>query len=236
MTTRSAFVVATRAVATIALAALAACDSGSLIPGLAGSTNDAALRIINTTNGAVDLTTNGHANGGSSHVAPRTSSACIRVDPATTTVGMRASGDSASIPDFTPALAGGGRYTVVAYTADDSTTRTLTLSDNFVPASGFAGLRIVHVAPTLGSLDVYVTAPGASLAVPSTASLGFGGNTGYIDTPPGNNQVRFTLTTTSTLVFDAGTVTLQANQLATLVLAQPGGPSGAAISLFAPAC
>lgn len=234
MTTRSA--IATFALATIALATLAACDAGSLIPGLAGSTNDAVLRIINTTNGAVDLTANGRATGGSGHVEARTVSACIRVDPATTSIGLRASRDSASIPDVTPALASGGRYTIVAYTANDTTTQAVTLSDAFVPASGFAALRVLHVAPTLGSLDVYVTAPGAPLDIPSSASVGFGGNTGYITTPPGSNQVRFNLTTTSTLVFDAGTVTLLTGQLANLVLAQPGGPDGAAVSTFAPAC
>jgi hypothetical protein len=231
MTTRSAF-----AVATIALAALAACDTGTLTLGLGGSTNDAVLRIINTTNGAVDLTTNGHANGGSGHVVARTISSCIRIDPATTTIGMRESGATIDIPDFTPTLAAGGKYTVVAFTSDDTTTHTLTLSDTFAPTSGFAALRVVHVAPTLGSLDVYVTPPGAPLDIPSTASVGFGGNTGYFDTKPGSSQVRFTLATTPTLVFDAGTVTLQTGQRSNLVLAQPGGPAGAAMTPLAPAC
>jgi hypothetical protein len=234
MTTRSAFAVASIALAS--LTSLAACDTGTLTLGLGGSTNDAVLRIINTTNGAVDLTTNGLANGGSGHVVARTTSACIRIDPATTTIGMRASGATLDIPGFTPTLLAGGRYTAVAFTSDDTTTHALTLSDDFVPTSGFAALRVVHVAPTLGPLDVYVTAPGAPLAIPSTASVGFGGNTGYFDANPGGNQVRFTLATTPTLVLDAGTVALTSGQLTNLVLAQPGGPAGAAMTMLAPAC
>lgn len=234
MTTRSAFAVAT--IALVALVALTACDTGTLIPGLAGSTNDAMLRIINTTNEAVDLTTNGHATGGSGHVAARTVSSCIRVDPATTTIGMRVSGATADLPDFIPTLLAGGRYTAVAYTSDDTTTHTLTLSDAFVPTSGLAALRVVHVAPTLGPLDVYVTPPGAPLDIPSTASVGFGGNTGYFDANPGSSQVRFTIATTPTLVFDAGTITLTPGQLDNLVLAQPGGPAGAAMTMLAPSC
>ena len=231
MTTRSAF-----AVATIALASLAACDSGTLTLGLAGSTNDAVLRIINTTNGPVDLTTNGVANGGSGHVVARTSSGCIRIDPATTTVGMRVPGATVDIAGFTPTFVAGGRYTAVAFTSDDTTTHALTLSDDFSPTNGFAALRVVHVAPTLGTLDVYVTAPGAPLTVPSTASVGFGGNTGYFDANPGGNQVRFTVATTPTLVLDAGTITLTSGLLTNFVLAQPGGPGGAAMTMLAPAC
>ena len=92
---------------------------------------------------------------------------------------------------------------IVAFTSEVGTTRAITLSDDFVPTSGLAGLRVVDVAPGLGSLDVYVTPPGAPLGIPSTASIGFGGTTGFFDANPGTSQVRFTVATTPTLVLDA---------------------------------
>jgi hypothetical protein len=48
--------------------------------------------------------------------------------------------------------------------------------------------------------------------------------------------VRFTVATTTTLVFDAGFVTLSPGELATVVLAQPAGPAGAPTGLIVPAC
>lgn len=227
-----------RAALTIGIAfALVACDTGSRIPGLGGSQNDVSFRIVNTTGTALDLTSSGQPLGGSGHVNAGTSSACIRIDPSTTTaVGLREAGAPSDVGGFVPALVPRASYTVVAYTSDVGTTQALTLSDAFVPTSGLAGLRIVDVAPGLGSLDVYVTPQGGALAGPSTASVGYGGDTGYFDANPGTSQVRFTRATTTTLVFDAGAITVAPGQLSTLVLAQPGGAAAAPVSVLVPAC
>jgi hypothetical protein len=231
MTSRS-----TTALAVLALAALAGCDTGSRTLGFGGSVNSALLRIVNTTDVAIDLTSNGVSIGGGGHVAPRSSSSCLRIDPATTTLRLRVTGALSDLGDFAPSLAPNATYTVVAFTSDLGTTRTLTLSDDFVPTSGLAALRVVDVAPGLGTLDIYVTPPGEPLATPSTASVGFGGNTGFFDTNPGTSQVRFTVATTPTLVLDAGPITLAPGQRSTMVLAQPAGAGAAPVVSLVPAC
>jgi len=220
----------------LALLALTGCDTGTRIPGLGGSANSALLRIVNATDLAVDLTSNGVALGGNGHVAPGAQSNCLRIDPGSATLGLRQANATSDIPDFSPALVANATYTVVVFTSDLGTARTLTLSDDFVPTSGLAGLRIVDVAPGLGTLDVYVTPPGDALGVPSTASIGFGGNTGFFDANPGTSQVRFTVATTSTLVLDAGTIALVPGQRSTMVLAQPDGASGTPVATLVPAC
>ena len=222
------------ALAFLALAAVA-CDTGSRIPGLGGNGNNALLRIVNTTGVAIDLTRNGFAVGGSGHVLPRSTSACIRVDPGTT-FGLRESGATSDLGDFAPVFAEGATYSAVVYTSDVGTTRSLTLSDDFVPTSGLAGLRIVDVAPGVGALDVYITPPGEPLGVPSSASIGFGGNTGFFDTNPGTSQVRFTFAATPTLVLDAGTITLAPAQRSTMVLTQPNGLAATPVATLVPAC
>lgn len=222
--------------AALTLVALAGCDTGSGIFGLGGSANSALLRIVNATDVAIDLTSNGVAVGGSGHVAPRSSSSCLRVDPATTTLRLRVTGALTDLGDFAPSLAPNGTYTVVAFTSDVGTTRSITLSDDFVPTSGLAGLRIVDVAPGLGTLDVYVTPPGEPLGIPSTASIGYGGSTGFFDADPGTSQVRFTVATTPTLVLDAGPITLVPGERSTMVLAQPAGAGAAPVASLVPAC
>jgi hypothetical protein len=220
----------------LALTAVTGCDVGSRIPGVGGSANDMTLRIVNTTGVALDLRSNGQAVGGDGHVTSGTTSACISVDPATTSsLGLRETGAVSDVGGFAPTIAPRASYTVVAFVSDAGFVSTFTLLSDYEPAPGLAGLRIVDVAPTLGSLDVYVTPPGAPLDVPGTASVGFGSNTGFFDVNPGGSQVRFTAATTRTVVFDAGTVTLVPGQLSTMVVAQPGG-SATPVAMLAPAC
>lgn len=223
------------ALAILALAAVA-CDTGSRIFGLGGSANSAVLRIVNTTDVAIDLMSHGVAIGGSGHVPPRTASACIRVDPANSTLRLRESGAASDLGDFTPVFAAEAAYSVIAFTSDLGTTRTLTLADDFTPTSGLAGLRIVDVAPGVGSVDIYVTPPGEPLGVPTAPSIGFGGTTGFFDANPGSSQVRFTYATTRTLVLDAGLINLLPGHLSTMVLAQPAGATTVPEATLVPAC
>jgi hypothetical protein len=231
MKSRSAFVIAT-----LAVAALTGCNMGSGISGVGGGVNDALLRIVNATGTTLDLTSNGQVVGGSGHVTGGTTSACIRVDPATSNLGLREAGAVSDIGSFAPTLASRTSYTVIAFVSDAGSIQTFTLADEFIPTSGLAGLRIVDVAPGLGSLDVYITPRNGPLDVPSTASIGFGSNTGFFNVDPGTSQVRFTTATTSTIVFDAGTMNLLPGQLSTFVLSQPGGAAGTPVATIVPAC
>ena len=220
----------------VVLTALAGCDVGSRIPGLGGSENDMLLRIVNTTGTTLDLTSSGQPVGGEGHVAPGATSGCIRVSEGTTTLGLRQAGATSDVASFAPTLTPRTSYTVVAFTSLTGSVQTATFTNDFVPTTGLAGLRIMDVAPTLGSLDVYVTPRNGSLDAPSTASIGFGSNTGFFDVNPGTSQVRFTQATTFNVVFDAGTITLQPGQLSTLVISQPSGTGGAPVASLAPAC
>ena len=226
----------TTALATLAFVALAGCNTGSRTAGLGGNANDALFRIVNATGVALDLTSGGQVVGGSGHVNAGAASACISIDPGTTTLGLREAGAVSDIGSFAPTITPGASYTVVVYTSDVGTPLALTLPDDFALISGLAGLRIVHVAPGLGPLDVYITPRAGPLGVPSTASVGFGGNTGFFDTEPGISQARFTIATTPTVVFDAGTFTLQPGQLYTMVLSQPDGAAATPVASLLPAC
>ncbi len=224
------------AFAALALISLAACDSGTRIPGLAGSENSAVIRIVNTTTGAVDLTSNGQVVGGTGHVNAGTTSACINIDPATTTLGLREQGATSDVTDFAPALTPQVHYTVVVYPSVLGTTKALSLPDQFTPTSGLSALRVVHVAPALGSVDVYVTPAGAALGIPSAIGIGYGGNTGFFDANPGSSQVRFTTTASTVLAFDAGPVTLSPGQLYTMVLSSANSAFAQPVATLVPSC
>lgn len=86
-------------------------------------------------------------------------------------------------------------------------------------------LRVLHEAPTGGSLDVYVTAPLADLttATPTVAAVTFGTGTSYQVLPSGTYQVRLTTAGTKTVVIDSGPLTLGTADVRTLVVLDADG-------------
>jgi hypothetical protein len=79
-------------------------------------------------------------------------------------------------------------------------------------------------------VDVYVTTPGAALDTPKISGLNYGAYSASFDVPAGATQVRLTGTITTTVVFDAGTQTLEAGKSYTLVI------SSATAAMLVPDC
>ena len=68
----------------------------------------------------------------------------------------------------------------------------LTIDDNTLPASGQAKLRVVHLSPTAGAVDVFVTAVGADLsaATPTLSNVAYQSASTYLTVVAGTYQVR----------------------------------------------
>ena len=73
-----------------------------------------------------------------------------------------------------------------------------------IPLTGEIKLRVVQAAPSVGTVDVYVTDPNASLvgATPVFEDLPFRGNTEYLVLPVGNLRIRVTTAGTTTTLVD----------------------------------
>jgi hypothetical protein len=81
------------------------------------------------------------------------------------------------------ATGGAGGSAVTAFVTRDT---------NPAPAAGQARVRVVHLSPTAGAVDVFVTAPGADLAAatPTVANLPVRGVSAYLTPAAGTYQVR----------------------------------------------
>ncbi len=68
----------------------------------------------------------------------------------------------------------------------------LTTDDNTLPASGQARLRVVHLSPTAGAVDVFVTAVGADLAAatPTLSNVAYQSASTYLAVAAGTYQIR----------------------------------------------
>jgi hypothetical protein len=92
--------------------------------------------------------------------------------------------DAVANADHSVYAAGGAGGTAI--------TSLVTRDTNSVPAAGQARVRVVHLSPTAGPVDVFVTAPGADLATatPTIANLPVRGVSGYLTPAAGTYQVR----------------------------------------------
>lgn len=68
----------------------------------------------------------------------------------------------------------------------------LTTDDNTLPASGQARVRVVHLSPTAGAVDIFVTAVGADLAAatPTLSNVAYQTASTYLSVAAGTYQVR----------------------------------------------
>lgn len=107
------------------------------------------------------------------------------------------------------------------------------------PAAGQVKVRVVHGAPAVGAVDIYVTAPNDALpAAPTVAAMPYRGvapasAAAALQVPAGSYRVRVTPAgDAATIAFDSGAVALAAGaDLLLIAIPRPGGV--APISLLA---
>jgi hypothetical protein len=104
-------------------------------------------------------------------------------------------------------------------------------------AADKTGVRVLHAAPRVPTVDIYVSAPGAALpGTPTIAALAFANfapppDQASLKVPKGSYQVRLTAAGSKDVVFDSGTVTFPGGQ-ELLIAALPSFTAGAAVNLL----
>ncbi len=122
----------------------------------------------------------------------------------------------------------GDKITVFAM-GDSSNVRTMHIKQNStnVPADQ-TGVRVLHAAPRVPAVDIYVSAPDAALpTTPTISSLSFANfapppDQASLKVPKGNYQIRLTAAGSKDVVFDSGSVPFPGGQAACL---SPAGKS-----------
>ena len=215
--------------ATMALA-LGACDDDP------ASVNPVArLRAIHASPDApaVDIYVDGQR--AAANVAYRSTTDYLEVPAGARNVQVRAAGTATTVIDANLTLAAGVDYTVLA-TGRVASIAPLVLTDtNAAPAAGNVRVRLVHAAPTAGTVDIYVTAPNADLAgaAPTLAGVPFRGYSPYLSVPAGSYRVRITPAGSKSVAIDSGTLTLTAGLIRTgIALDNAGGGAPFAAQVY----
>jgi hypothetical protein len=193
--------------ALLAAAALAACGTRDAADPLAPTGPVGRVRWVNvitdTTRGRVNATLEGVSfgvnvtNGVSCPAclpAPATALYAPVLAGARTLVLKRTADTAVAVASLPFTVAANGDLTVYATGgAGGSAVAAVTTTDvNTEPAAGQVRLRVVHLSPAAGAVDVFVTAPGADLAAatPSAANVAVGTASAYLTLPAATYQVR----------------------------------------------
>lgn len=198
---------------------LSACGGG-------GSSGGAgAVRLVNASDAYATLDLDQSDTVITSGVATGTASTYASLGAATYTLQLKSAGTTVSTASRT--VAADTPYTVVAYTTAQALKSVLLTDTETAPTSGSAKLRVFNASIEAGTIDVYVTAPGAALssASPTVQALGTERIGGFGEVVAGTYEIRVTGTGDKTdLRLDIPSVTLTDQQIATLVVTStPGG-------------
>jgi hypothetical protein len=195
-------------------------------------TPTAQLRVVHASADApnVDVLVDGAA--ALTNVAFKGVSNYLSVPAGARNLKVRAAGTSTVVIDQSATLTAGRSYTVLA-TGPVASIAPLVLEDDLTsPTAGNVKVRLVHASPSAGNVDIYVTAPDASIAdaTPTLSNVAFRAASPYLEVPAGTYRVRVTPAGSKTVAIDVNDVALAAGQIRTAVaLDAPGGgaPLGA---------
>jgi Domain of unknown function (DUF4397) len=186
----------------------------------------AKLRVMNAAPDESQLDFLIDSNSFANNVAYGTSTQYSSVSTGSRNLRIDPDGSSTDLINESITLNGNSNSTLIAADFASDITALILTDDTSSPTSGHAKVRIVNVAPSLGTTDVYIVPPNTDLTTvsPNVSQLNFKDASGYQDLTAGTYEVLFTTPGTVFVLFDAGSFTLSAGQNRTI--ATLNNPSG----------
>jgi len=214
----------TLAIAALALVVAGCNDSNNMSATPTATTTQ--LRVIHASSDApnVDVLVNGMKE--LTNVPYKTASDFLTIPAGTTTLNVDPTGTSNSVINASLLLAANQEYSAIAVGLASASApagqqlQALLVDDpGNAPAAGNVKVRVVHGAPGVPTVDIYVTAPDAALpAAPTIAGLAYtaiapASGTKALEVAGGNYEIRATVAgdQSKAIVFDSGSVSLPAN-------------------------
>lgn len=195
------------------------------VSGCNDSTSVAHLRVLHASPDAPNVDINLDGKNVLTNVPYKTASDYLDVPAGTHTIKVYPTGTTNAVITANVTLTKNSYTTVAAINFVANIQGKVITDDNSAPKNGDVKVRLIHFSPSAGSVDIYVTAPGADLsqATPTLSNVPFDTVSDYLSVPAGAYEVRVTPTTTKEVVIDSGTLNLTAGQIRTgVALDNPG--------------
>ena len=161
-------------------------------------------------------------------------SSYAQIIPGSPILTVAAQGATTALFSQTLSLQSATSYTVLVSGYPSSIAAILLTDNNTPPSADNMNLRIINAAPSLGTADVYVVAPGTNLKTvsPTVSAINFESASSYIPLAAGNYQIYFTRTGQTVVLIDSGKVSFGAGQVRTVV-GLNGAVSGYTVTVLA---
>jgi len=187
----------------------------------------ARVRIVHASpdSGNVDVLFDGKVS--LTNVPYATASDYLTVSAGTRRIEVRPTGSSNDVINSNVSFSSHSDSTVLAEGLAASIAAVVLTDDNSDPASGKAKVRVVHAAPSAGTVDVYIVAPGTDITTvsPTLPSVAYQAAAAYLSVDPGTYEVVVTPAgNNTTIAIDVPNFTITAGQIRSAVaLDAPGG-------------
>jgi hypothetical protein len=193
----------------------------------------ASLRVVHTSPDAPAVDVTGNGTTLATNAPFKAGTAFAKVPAGVVNLKVNAAGTTTTVISASPTLTANKYYTVLAVNRLSAIEPLVIEDDGLMPATGQVKVRVVHAAPLVPAVDVYVTAPSADLGSlsPTLSAVPFKGFSSALQIPAATYQVRVTAAGSKTAVYDSGSVPLTAGADLVLVAVQQGG-LGSPVSLL----
>lgn len=120
--------------------------------------------------------------------------------------------------DFNVDLSAQQYKTVIAYNTFSNMKASVLTDDRSVPAPGIVRVRIMHLAPSAGNIDIYFNAPNVDIAnvSPTNANIPFETNLGYVNIPAGSYRMIVTHAGTKNVILNTGSLDFASQEVRTI--------------------
>ncbi len=196
--------------AVLSMISLAAC----------GSSTNTRLRLVNASPDANSLDVLVDTNSSATGVTFGSASKYVNLSAGGHSVQVKDPSSSLTVPPAQNLSFASGTDTTLLAASSYSTLNVVELSDNnTAPTSGDVKIRVVNAAQSLGTMDVYIVAPGTDLSTisPTYPNVTFEGASAYDEVAAGTYEVYFTQPGQKFYYIDSGALTLKAGQIRTIV-------------------
>lgn len=122
--------------------------------------------------------------------------------------------------DSSKSLRGDTDYTLILYDFQDVAAGVLLRDENDKPPSGQAKIRIIHAAPSLDGVDLYITRAGESLdsQTATLEDIRFREVSDYLQSISGDYRVRVTERNNQNVLADSGDIAIGGGRTYTMLL------------------
>lgn len=222
----------------VSVLALSACDDDNNVDFNNPVEEDFKLQVVHASQDSPNVNVLVNGNAAVSDAAYKTASARLDLDADTYTIqvdGITPDGDVTVIGPTDIDFMQDQLYTIIAANVTASIEPIIISQPDAAPPSGQVTINAIHAASNAPTVDIYLTAPGDDIsAIAPTVTLAYSDSLGPTDVATGDYQVRITPTGTKDVVYDSGTVSLEAGTVINLAaIANTTGTGDNPVNLLA---